>query len=129
MRFKSICYAIQALICLQTALGGDVLIPQNGTWKYTKGSAPIAAQWKDAAFNDTAWPKGTAPFYYGEPLAGTVLSDMRNNYTTVYLRRSFNVTDASALDRLALRAFVDDGYIIWINGTEVARFNVTAPAP
>jgi hypothetical protein len=128
MKFKKTWLALS--VCLQAAVFADVLVPLNATWKYTKGSAPIPTPWKDATFADTAWPVGPAPFYYGEPITGgTVLSDMRNNYTTIYLRHFFNVSDAAAIDRLALRAFVDDGYIIWINGTEVARFNVTAAAP
>jgi hypothetical protein len=121
---------LTVLFCLQATALADVLVPQNASWKYTKGTAPIASQWKDAGFNDTAWPSAPAPFYYGEALTGgTVLPDMRNNYTTIYLRRSFNLPDASSIDRLALRAFIDDGYIVWINGVEVARFNVTAAEP
>src|SRR5690349_2017293 len=118
------------LLCLPSVVLPDVLLPQNAAWKYTKGTAPIPAQWKDATFNDTAWPAANAPFYYGETITGgTVVSDMRNNYTTIYLRRTFNIPDAAAVDRLAIRALIDDGFIAWINGIEVARFNVAAGEP
>jgi hypothetical protein len=119
-----------ALLCLQTVIVADVLVPQNAAWRYTKGSAPIPVQWKETTFNDTAWPAANAPFYYGENITGgTLISDMRNNYTTIYLRRTFNVPNAAAIDRLAIRALVDDGFIAWINGIEVTRFNVALAEP
>lgn len=68
------------------------------------------------------------PFCYGPGgmTGGTVLSDMRYNYTTVYLRRSFVVADPAAFASLTLREVIDDGFIVWINGVEVQRYNVYA---
>jgi hypothetical protein len=105
----------------------DVLIPLKSSWRYWKGettpSTPVTA-WRGTTFNDGSWAAGAAPIYYGENLgAGTVLSDMRNRYRTFYARKDFSVVNATAIDRLALRVHIDDAYVIWINGTEVARFN------
>lgn len=58
-----------------------------------------------------------------------MLGDMRNGYTTIYLRRAFVVSDPGSLDRLVAKARVDDGFVAWINGVEVARFNVAAGLP
>ena len=49
------------------------------------------------AFNDAGWPSGRAPFRYGDGNGGTVLTDMRNNYSTLYLRQSFMVDDPAAV--------------------------------
>ena len=56
----------------------------------------------------------------------TVLAGMQNTYATVYVRREFNVTDASAITGLELSVSYDDGFVAFLNGTEVARANVPA---
>lgn len=86
--------------------------------------------WRGPAYNDEGWARGAAPFYYGEPLAGgTVISDMRNRYSCIFLRRMFTLQGTDMVRQLRLRAICDDGFVAWINGTEVARVNMPAGAP
>lgn len=98
-------------------------------WRYCKGtgdaSAPDLTAWRQRAFADGGWPTGAAPFFFGESYLapGTILSDMQNQYTTLYLRRSFIVTNAAEIDSLELTAACDDGFIAWINGALVASYN------
>lgn len=81
------------------------------------------------SFNDGAWSEGAAPFHYGESInGGTLLSDMRNQYSSVFLRKNFTVSDPSGIGDLRLTARCDDGFIAWINGVEVVRYNVPAGA-
>jgi hypothetical protein len=106
-----------------------LLVSSNSTWKYHKGrtdaSSPDTAAWRNLNFDDLAWPSGPAPFYYGENLAGgTLLGDMQNNYTCVYLRQKFNVASVTNVEELTLTVACDDGFIAWINGQEVARYSV-----
>jgi len=49
---------------------------------------------------------------------------MRGRYTTIYLRKAFEVTDVDAVGTLKLEAKYDDGVNIWINGFHVASGNV-----
>ncbi len=110
------------------------LIHTNVTWAYRKGtteaSAPDPAAWRMLSFNDGAWPRGAATFYYGESIAGgTQLADMQNSYSTLFLRRTFVVTNVADLASLELNAVCDDGFIAWINGVEVARYNAPADGP
>lgn len=105
---------------------GQILVPINTSWSYFKGTSAPPANWREMGFDDATWLRGQAPFFYGESIGGgTSLSDMRNRYTTLYLRRQFVATGAAEIDRLAARVRVDDGFIAWINGVEVARFNVS----
>src|SRR5688500_18361316 len=104
------------ICCVQAAMSAQVLVPQKAYWKYLKGtnapSSPVGA-WREVGFNDANWLSGLAPIYYGESLGtGTVLSDMRNNYGTFFARKAFSVANAADVDRLALRVFIDDGYVI-----------------
>lgn len=110
------------------------LLETNATWRLWKGtreaSTPDLTAWRAPGFGDGAWPMAPAPFYFGESLeGGTVLSDMRTNYTTLYLRRPFDVTNAAEVTELELTATCDDGFIAWINGVEVARLRAPVDAP
>ena len=106
----------------------------NATWAYFKGtteaSLPDRAAWRGASFADTAWTRGPAPFFYGEPLTGgTLLNDMQNVYSTLFLRRPFVITNATDIASLELNAACDDGFLAWINGVEVVRFRAPAGEP
>lgn len=104
------------------------LIPSGASWRFWRGTtAPSpadAAAWRQPDFDDGGWETGVEPFFYGEFLEGTELPEMRGSYTSVYLRRSFKVSNPSEFDAVTLKVLSDDGFVAWINGEEVARFNV-----
>ena len=107
-----------------------VLVPAGSEdWAYFKGTSEASrprAAWRAPAFDDSQWTRGTMPFYYGGSVSsGTRLSDMRNNYSSVYMRKTFFLSEAS-YDNLSVSAFCDDGFILWINGIEVLRYNVNS---
>jgi len=100
---------------------------QSPVWHYRKGlseaSDPIYA-WRFPDFNeDETWLIGQTSIGYGDADDNTVLSDMRNNYSTVYLRHTFNISNLQDVKLLTLNLYVDDGCVVWINGTEIARRN------
>ncbi len=119
-----------ALLAGGVSLRGDVvsLIPPGATWNYFKGqSDPTPANlpaWRQLEFDDSSWLSGPQPLFYGEPLSGTDLRDMRGRYSSVYLRRDFEIANPETLEFLTLKVLSDDGFVAWINGVEVARFNV-----
>ncbi|HEX5220958.1 MAG TPA: lamin tail domain-containing protein [Verrucomicrobiae bacterium] len=107
----------------------------NSVWRFRKGtseaSSPTAA-WRSASFNDAAagFTDASAPFWYGDVrTGGTQLNDMLNGYISIFLRHPFIIGNAAEVSSLRLRAFVDDGFVAWINGVEVARTNVAAAQP
>ena len=109
-----------------------ILVQSNSTWLFLKGtteaSAPVDA-WRQLVFDDSNWSNSLAPFYFGDPYnsaanPGTLLSDMLGGYTSIYLRKTFQVANAGLVTNLLLNAQSDDGFIAWINGVEVARVNV-----
>lgn len=101
------------------------LVPAgSGDWAYFKGtrnaSYPTSA-WRSLSFNDSEWLRGTLPLYYGGNISsGTHLSDMRNGYTSVYMRKTFFLPTAT-YENLNVSILCDDGFILWINDTEVLR--------
>ena len=108
---------------------GFTFVPDGAEWKYFKGQAePSTATgaWRDVDFDDSGWLTGNTAVGFGEAFITTVLSDMRGNYSTVYLRKSFDAAGLSALDSLILEVKYDDGINVWINGQLVYQDNVTA---
>jgi len=108
------------------------LVQSNALWLFIKGTSEASSPtnaWRELAFDDASWSNAAAPFFYGDPYAtpgnpGTVLSDMQSNYTSIYLRKRFIVPNIAAVTNLFLRAQSDDGFIAWINGVEVYRYNL-----
>jgi len=108
-----------------------VLVNSNSNWQFIKGlaeaSTPIDA-WRQLVFDDSSWSNALAPFFFGDPYnsvtdPGTLLSDMQGGYTSIYLRKKFNVFGAAAVTNLLFNFQIDDGLVVWINGFEVLRFN------
>ncbi|MHC4676727.1 MAG: lamin tail domain-containing protein, partial [Planctomycetota bacterium] len=98
------------------------LISPGATWRYFKGyseaSSPTSA-WRQAGFDDSLWPTGDLFIGYGENFMTTELTDMQGNYTSVFLRKNFVVSNPGAINSLKLETVYDDGFNVWINGISV----------
>ncbi len=99
-------------------LSGQISFPAQSQYRYLKGSeaSALPANWFDAGFDDSAWGTGNAPFHYGDGVGGTEISDMINNYSTFYLRSTFNASDAVNINEITFTVDYDDGFVLWING-------------
>ena len=104
-------------------------INANSTWKYYDTNAQPESAWKTLAFNDNAWKSGNGQLGYGEGDEATVLSygsDANNKTITSYFRHKFTVSDPAGFNSLAINLLLDDGAVIYLNGTEIARYNMPA---
>lgn len=139
--FSVFCLLFAGLLLCSRANPQVYFTTTKANWKYIKGrseaSLPGTTAWRARTFDDSSWAGGPAPFYYstaateppfyfGGTLSGTGLSDMMNDYTTVFFRKTFVVSNAAGLTSLTLQFAIDDGCIIWLNGVELARTNVAA---
>ena len=100
----------------------------NSEFKYLKGinAVNLPSEWYAPSFDDSGWIKGLAPFHYGDGEGGTLLYDMLNTYTTVYMRSTFTATQSENIEQITIEADFDDGFVIWINGFEVLAINAPA---
>jgi hypothetical protein len=110
------------------ASGGATTVIQVGdTWRYWKGlQAPAGAAlaWTRRGYAETGWLSGQTGIGYGDGDDATVLADMDDGYTSIYTRRAFNLASPEAAESLRLRIDYDDGFVVYLNGKEVARRNV-----
>ncbi|TFH27474.1 MAG: T9SS type A sorting domain-containing protein [Bacteroidia bacterium] len=115
---------VLSLMLMQPAKG-QVDFPVSSAFSYLKGSsaAGLSADWMKAGFDDSSWNRGQAPIRYGDGTGGTLLEDMQNNYTGVYMRSTFAASSIDLLDDLEILADYDDGFVVWINGSRVLSVN------
>ncbi len=132
---KLVVLALLASWVATASLPAAEIFSTNSVWRFRKGtseaSSPTTA-WRGLSFNDVSagFTPAPAPFWYGDVYpGGTQITDMENSYSCIFLRRSFVVGNASEVNSLRLRAFVDDGFVAWINGIEVARANLPLGEP
>ncbi|MBN1672820.1 MAG: lamin tail domain-containing protein [Kiritimatiellae bacterium] len=120
-------YYLNALAVAATpARVPQVLVAKGADWRYMPGTAEAsspAAAWRGAEFSDSAWLSGAAPFGYGPLVYGTRVG-MAGKFTSLFLRKPFTLTRPAQVSELRLNVDYDDGFIVWINGQEVARVNV-----
>ncbi len=121
--------ALNVSLCAQTSL-----VSHTDDWRYRKGTSANGAPqslWKtveDSAL-DATWLTGKGGFGYADNTAETaqcqtLLSDMKNNYTSVCIRRQFVLTNTPPDDQhLYLRMDFDDGFVAWLDGQVLTNRN------
>src|ERR1051325_6862074 len=78
----------------------SVVFPADTQWKYSSGLTEASpgdlTAWRLPDFDDSSWATGLAPFYYDDQpgsataYSGTTdLTDMRGNYTCIFMRKTF----------------------------------------
>ena len=108
------------------------LIPAGSSWRYLVTPAAPDAAWRGLAFDDGAWPAGAGQLGYGDGDEATVIGwgpSTTNRYITTYFRREFEVPAGDVTTALRLRLLRDDGAVVYLNGSEVARSNLHPTNP
>jgi hypothetical protein len=126
-----------ALLLLLSGKGFCAPIFDYGSnWRYYLGtseaSAPDPKAWRFAGFDDSGWTDANAPIGYANPpnstpefnLVTLLPSSGDGNFLSVFFRKTFSVSNPSGATQIVLNVNVDDGFIAWVNGTEIGRYNV-----
>ena len=101
-------------------------------WAYlaTTSAAAVANYTLDSFTG--VWATATAPLGYGETNLATVISP--TNTVSTFLRKSFVISNATNYDLVTIRLQYDDGAVLYLNGSQIARqnmptlFSVNTPA-
>jgi hypothetical protein len=106
-----------------------IALDANKTWRYNDTGANLGTDWRTKIYDDSGWPQGPGVLAFeSAALAApirTVTIDPRTLPTAGsanYFRTHFDLpTDPSTITSLQIRYLVDDGLVLFINGTEVHR--------
>ena len=99
-------------------------IHKGDSWNYWDQGSLDGTDWKTGYVG--SWPQGPTPLGYGKSSIVTTISYGGNSsqkYPTYYFRKNLTV-DAEPADigSLTLNFTADDGFVVYINGTEACRY-------
>lgn len=108
--------------------GSDVMwIPAGSSWRYLDSGVDPGTAWRSPAFDDSNWKTGKGILGYGDPNQATTIGFGPNSgakYITTYFRLKFQVADPVSVTALLCKVLRDDGMVVWLNGTQVAKDNL-----
>ena len=98
--------ALLSLLTVVPLLPAATLINQGASWRWhpgtNEGSTPVEA-WRGVGFADTQFATAPAPFWYGDVLTGgTQINGMQNNYLSIFLRKTFVLTNLTEIGGLRM---------------------------
>ena len=137
MKSRIVSVAVLALAMLglvsMSQAASTPLVNHGDARRYRKGTNAPQSNWKTVAEAslDTTWATGNGGIGYADNTGETancqtLLSDMLNKYTTIYVRKTFTISSAVATNlHLYLRMDFDDGYIAWLDGAYLTNRYVT----
>ncbi len=115
----------------EVSLLADTLVEARAksAWRYWHSPEAPPATWRDPSFDDTRWSIGSAPLGCDERSLKTSVCNPANRGerpVTAYFPHGIRASGRMLQRVLLLRA--DDGAVVYLNGVEVARFNLPAGA-
>ncbi|MFQ3212715.1 MAG: hypothetical protein ACI9XJ_001855 [Marivirga sp.] len=126
---KYVLIGICVLLLPQTSLAQTdhwegVIVPGD-EFRFIMPSAELSTDWHTLTFDDSVWDLGASSIGYGDNDDLTVIAAT----ASVYLRKTFTITDLSAIEELLFHMDYDDGFVAYLNGVEVARAFMTGNPP
>jgi len=112
----------------------SALVAENDSCKLLVPTSDIGTTWQDLAFDDSAWSDANTGVGYERSSGyenligdgGDVEAETYETNSTVYVRIPFSVTTLEGMSQLTFRMKYDDGFIAYLNGTEIASGNKPA---
>ena len=101
------------------------LLDFDAPWKYEDSGTDLGTAWREPQFNDANWASGPGPLgVENEVLPIPLATHLQIGSLTFYFRRVL-LLDADPEDlTLELTTMVDDGIVVYVNGTEVMRLGM-----
>ncbi len=94
------------------------VINTGDTWKYFIPTSNIGNEWKTSTASTASWNAGNSGIGYGDNDDATVLPTGTICY---YMQREFNIESVNEVTDALLFMDYDDGFVAYLNGTEIAR--------
>ncbi len=95
-------------------------IKYNDVWRYQPGTSAPDTSWREINFVDSVWLQGKGGIGFGDGDDSTVISPV----SSLFMRKSFQISDTSKIALALLSIDYDDGFVAWLNGIEIARSNL-----
>ena len=101
------------------------LLAVDAAWRFESSGIEPDPGWRQPDYADGTWSQGIGVFYVEDSaLPAPKNTPLTLGRITYYFRTSFIVEGDTAGLQLALRPLVDDGAVIYLNGSEILRLNL-----
>jgi len=106
----------------------EELVALGSSWAYLDTGQDPGEDWMLGSFDDSSWLTGPGPLGLGDDHQVTVIygGESGARHPTTWFRYVFGVTRSLTLRDLHLSLMVDDSAVVWLNGVEVQRVNLTS---
>jgi len=102
----------------QAPLYWHTIIDVGQSWKYFIPSSEPSSTWKTYNFSDSQWQSGPSGIGFGDNDDNTVTATGK---MSVFLRKKFTVSNLKDLQSIWFHMDYDDGFVAYLNGTEICR--------
>jgi len=118
------------IICAAILIAGNLIAstvlqqsgPDGGPWKFLDDGSNQGTTWIAPDFDDVNWDSGDPLFAFADD--DDEVTVLEPGHITYYFRKSFEVNYLSEINDLDLYLLRDDGAVVYLNGTEIARDNM-----
>ena len=119
-------------VAVTVGLTNQTFVAKGSSWRYNdQGLDLTQTPWLTPGYYDAVWSQGPAPLGYSSNSQFTNLTtrmswgpDSTNKYPTYYFRQAFYADALPSSMNLNVRCV--DGVVLYLNGVELARFNMPA---
>ena len=104
-----------------------VLVPAGSDWRYSADGSDPGTAWRDPNFRALEWPLGKAQLGYGGGDETTVIPAPPSGVrpVTTYFHKVFTAPSPKSYSALLVRLVRDAGAVVYLNGVELARSNMS----
>ena len=104
----------------------ETLVGNGQSVKYIVPTNQIDNQWIEKDYDDQNWNSGQYGIGYGDEDDETVVS---SGTQSIFARSYFQIDNLESVQNMVLHMDYDDAFVVYLNGTEVARENITGVSP
>lgn len=121
----------------QGVTSGKSLFDKGDEWLYYDKGSLDGENWKEVSYDESEWESGNAPLGYFTSDASngrgyqTFLDyggNSQQKYPTYYFRKEINLENAKSSSVYSLDWVADDGFVVYVNGSEGGRYLMSKTA-
>ncbi len=103
----------------------ESVVMEGDAVRYKVPESQLDISWRNQDYDDDSWQLGILGLGYGDGDDQTVIDPSMS----VFLRIAFEIQEISEIEEVVLDMDFDDGFIAYLNGSEIARASLSGSDP
>ena len=103
------------------------IFSEGSNWSYYDQGSLDNTNWKTSSYSTNSWASGQTPIGYDyNSQHPEIVTETAGNLPTYYFRKSFYINTPVSDADFALNWIADDGFIVYVNGKEAGRYQMSS---